>query len=303
MTVSRARLHDEGPELSGLVWGLWRAHVGQASERVAALAAMLRACVEHGITTFDLAPVYGAYTTEALFGEALRRSGLARGEIELISKCGIELVTPNRPANRVKHYDTTAAAIVRSVERTLDDLATDRLDLLLVHRPDPLMDADETADALDRLVADGKVRALGVSNFQPPAFALLQSRLARPLVTNQLRFSVTQHATLTDGTLEDAQLRRLRPMAWSPLGGGAIGDPKDPSRLGVALREIAAEIGAPGPATVALAWVLRHPARPVPVLGTGRPDRLPALIAATELALDRQQWFRLLEAASGRDVA
>jgi predicted oxidoreductase len=303
LTVSRQRLHPEGPELSRLVWGAWRSVQSPETDTPAKLARLIEACLELGITSSDHADVYGGYRAEAAFGTALREWRGDRSRLELVTKCDIALVNPARPAHRVKHYDTSAAHIRQSLETSLGLLGTDHVDLFLLHRPDPLLDADETAAALESLVRAGKTRHVGVSNHTPGKLDLLQSRLSFPLVTNQIELSVMQTAALFDGTLDQAQLHRAAPMAWSPLGGGSLVTRSTPAaqRIAPVLDKAAATLGAE-PTQVALAWVLAHPSRPVPVLGTSRIDRLRRLVAAERLKLDRQTWFELLEASLGHPV-
>jgi predicted oxidoreductase len=303
MTVTRQPLHQDGPELSRLVWGAWRSLASPETDTPAKLARLIDACLELGVTSFDHADIYGGYRGEAHFGAALREWKGDRAAIQLVTKCGIALVAPARPAHRVHHYDTSAAHIRHSLEASLRQLGTDHVDLLLLHRPDPLMDADEAAAALEALVRAGKTLHVGVSNHTPAQVDLLQSRLGVPLVTNQIELSVSHTAPLFDGTLDQAQLRRAAPMAWSPLGGGSLFARSTPQgeRVGQALDRAAAAVGAE-PAQVALAWLLRHPSRPVPVLGTSRIDRLRRLVAAERVQLDRQTWFEILEASVGHEV-
>ena len=303
MTVSRQRLHPDGPELSRLVWGAWRSVGTPETDTPTKLARLIEACLELGITTFDHADVYGGYRAEALFGAALREWKGLRSRIELVTKCGIALVGSERPAHRVKHYDSSGAHIRHSLEASLRLLGTDHVDLLLLHRPDPLMDADETAGALEQLVHAGKTRAVGVSNHTPAQIDLLQARLSIPLVTNQVELSLMQPAVLFDGMLDHAQLRRMAPMAWSPLGGGSLFARSTPQaqRVGPALDQVARELDVDA-GSVALAWLLRLPSRPIPVLGTSRIGRLRDLARADRLELDRQTWFELLEASAGHEV-
>jgi len=225
MTVSRIQLTDNGPEFSRLVAGVWR--LGEWGMDTRGLLNFIHGCLDLGITTFDNADIYGGYTCEGLFGAALAAEPGLRDRLELVTKCGIQLVTPNRPGNRVHHYDTSRDHIVAAAENSLLELNTDRLDLLLIHRPDPLLDADEVAEAFGALWAAGKVRHFGVSNFLPWQFDLLQSRLDFPLVTNQIELSVLYLDPLHDGTLDQAQRLRRPPMAWSPLAGGRLFDDHD----------------------------------------------------------------------------
>jgi predicted oxidoreductase len=306
MAVGRIRLHPQNDLcLSRLVWGAWRALDSAATRTPQDMAAVIKKCLALGITSFDHADIYGGYQVEALFGEAWRLVGLPRRDIELITKCDIMLQGPARPLHRVKHYDTGAAHILASVEASLQYFQTDYLDLLLLHRPDPLMQADETAKALEELVKTGKVRAIGVSNHLPATIDLLQSRLSFPLVTNQIEVSLLCLEAFFNGTLDHAQKLQMAPMVWSPLGGGGLFHPdkgEREARIHAALRQVSAEHDTPDTGTVALAWLLRHPSRLVPVLGTAAPQRLEQYARAEELAMTRQQWFQLYQAALGYEV-
>lgn len=267
------------------------------------IAGLVEHAVSLGITTFDHADIYGGYAVERAFGAGLRAWGGPRESIEVVTKCGIMLPVDARPGNRLKHYDTSAAHVVASVETSLRALGTEYVDLLLLHRPDPLLDADETAGALTGLVESGKVRAVGVSNFLPHQVDLLASRLDVPVATNQVELSVTATAALADGTLDHAQRHGYPPMAWSVLGGGGLftADDERSARIRAALRGVGEEAGLSEPAT-ALAWVLRHPSRPVAVLGSMNPGRIADLAAAAEVTMERQHWFEILEAAQGHPV-
>ncbi len=302
MTVSRIQLTDGGPEFSRLVAGVWR--LGEWGMDTRGLLNFIHGCLDLGITTFDNADIYGGYTCEGLFGAALAAEPGLRDRLELVTKCGIQLVTGNRPGNRVHHYDTGRDHIIAAAENSLSQLQTDRLDLLLIHRPDPLLDADEVAEAFGTLWAAGKVRHFGVSNFLPWQFDLLQSRLDFPLVTNQIELSALHLAPLHDGTLDQAQRLRVPPMVWSPLAGGRLFDAHDEraGRVRAALEGVGRELGGAAVDQVALAWLLRHPARLLPVLGSGRVERIHAAAMAEGLRLDRQQWFAVWEASAGREV-
>jgi predicted oxidoreductase len=305
MRDRRIDLTKDGLSLSRLVFGAWRLLDDAVRPDADAVARLIGTAVDLGLTSFDHADIYGNHEVEAAFGAGLARWKGKRDSIELISKCDIMLPSANRTENRLKHYDTSAAHIVASVERSLTNLRADYLDLLLLHRPDPLMDADETAAALAGLVQGGKVRAVGVSNFTPSQFDLLASRLPFALVTNQIEMSVLKAAALTDGSLDHAQRLGYAPMIWSPLGGGALftGKGEREVRVRAALGVLATEVGTGDLAAVAIAWLLRHPARLVPVLGTMKPERLTAMVKALDIALDRQQWFAILEASQGHPVA
>lgn len=285
--------------LSDIVAGAWRmADWGMnAQQRLG----WIEDCLSLGITSFDHADIYGDYQVQDLFGQALRLQPALREQLQLVGKCGIALVSPHRPAHAIKHYNTTAAHIRASVEHSLQALGTDRLDLLLIHRPDPLMDADEVARCFEDLRRAGKVLHLGVSNHTVHQFALLDSRVR--LETHQIELSALQPAALTDGTLDQAQQLRRRPMVWSPLAGGRLFSAQDDRSSAVrqALQAIADAQGT-SLATAACAWVLRHPSRPHLITGTGRREGLAQAVAALALRLDVQDWTRVWATALGRPV-
>ena len=262
-----------------------------------ALAEFLGRVADLGVAVLDTADIYGGGAVEPALGMAFRAAPGLRERFRIVGKCGIRLVSGGPPRVAVKHYDTSRAHVRAAVEGSLWAMGTDHLDLLLIHRPDPLMDADELAATLGELMAEGKARALGVSNFLPAQVDLLQARLAHPLAAHQLEASLWRPEPLLDGTLDHAQARGMRVMAWSPLGGG-----REPA---AALAEVLAEQGpALGltPAQMALAWLARHPAGLLPVVGTGRINRIREAAAAMACVLDRETWFGLLEAARGRSV-
>lgn len=216
--VQRITLAPQGPEFSRFVMGYWRLMDWNMSP--VQLADFIEEHLDLGITTVDHADIYGGYQCEAAFGEALKRAPALRERMEIVTKCGI--ATTAKPEHALGHYITNSAHIVKSAEQSLINLATDRIDLLLIHRPDPLMDADEVAEAFLTLHQSGKVRHFGVSNFTPAQFALLQSRLPFTLATNQVEISPVHQPLLLDGTLDQLQQLRIRPMAWSCLGGGRL---------------------------------------------------------------------------------
>lgn len=291
-----------------MVWGAFRIAGNPETSGIASIARTVDTCLDAGITTIDHADIYGGYRVEAMFGAMLATRPDLRNRIELVTKCGIALTGPARPEHRVKHYNSTAGHIRLSLENSLRNLKTDHVDLLLLHRPDPLLDAAEVAGVLEALVKEGKTRAVGVSNYTPSQVALLQAKLNIPLVANQIELSVSHTAPLTDGTLDDCQRLGISPMAWSPLGGGRLFDrEKGNPRLVDLLTALAAQYGVsgpgPGPGTVALAWLLRLPSKPLPIIGSTDPERVKALARAVEIEFDLQDWFEVLEVASGRPVA
>lgn len=302
MTVSRIKMAANGPEVSRIISGPMRLNRLETSidERLE----WIEKCIEMGITTFDHADVYGPYTSEALFGEALKAKPSLREQIEIVTKCDIMLVSPHRPHINIHHYDTSREHILASVDQSLKNFHTDYLDVLLIHRPDALMDADEVASAFASLESSGKVRHFGVSNFSTSQFALLQSRLDMPLVTNQLEFSVMHMDALYDGTLDQAQQLRFSPMAWSPMTRGQVfrDDAEQAKRLRHTLGEISHEIGANSIDQVMVAWILKHPSKMTVVMGTTKVDRLKSASEATALEMSREQWYRIWSASTGTSV-
>jgi predicted oxidoreductase len=299
MTVSRVRLRQTDLDLSRFIAGCWR--LAGWKKSTPELAQWIESCIDLGVTTFDLADIYGSGRCETLFGQAL--DAKTRQRIQIITKCGICLTNAAHAENRVKHYDASSAHIIRSVEQSLRVLLTDHVDLLLLHRPDPLLDADEVAEAFDRLHVSGKVRCFGVSNFTPPQLELLASAVRTPLVTNQIEIHVGHLAPLSDGSLDQLQRLGMPALAWSPLAGGAVSTSDDTrwQRIQRALDQTAARLSATRE-QVALAWLLKHPAGVLPILGTGKIERLQSQILAEKISLDRQDWFEILEASRGEPV-
>ena len=300
MPLPLTSLTADGPRLSPIVAGAWRMADWQwsAQERLR----WIEQCLGLGVSSFDHADIYGGYQVEALFGEALALAPGLRERIQLVGKCGIKLISDTRPAHRIKHYDTSAAHIVASAEASLRALRAERLDLLLIHRPDALMDADEVAGAFEALRAAGKVAHFGVSNFTPAQFELLASRTT--LVTNQIELHPLHREPLTDGTLDQLQRLRVRPMIWSPLAGGRLlgGGGEAERRVQAALARVGERHGTSA-ATIAFAWLLRLPSRPVPVAGSRRIDALREAVQALQIRLEAQDWTELWQAASGHEVA
>ncbi len=292
---------DLGPvNVSRIVYGMWR--LGDDPDTSPAhVQAKIEACLAQGITSMDQADIYGGYAAEAVLGGALRAAPALRDRIEIVTKCGIVAPVGRHAAARVKYYDTSAAHITASVEASLRDMATDRIDLLLIHRPDPLIDPEETGRALEALVAGGKVRAVGVSNFRPWDMALLQSAMTLPLVTNQIELSLVAHDAFVNGDIAHLMQNRLSPMAWSPLAGGQLlATAPEPLRR---LLDRLAEAAGCDWSAVAVAWLLHHPARILPVLGTNSLTRIASISQALAVPMDRQTWYELYSAALGREVA
>ena len=285
-----------GPTLSRIVAGAWRMDAWNFS--VAERVRWIEGCLDLGITTFDHADIYGGYRVEALFGEALAAAPQLRERMQIVTKCGIRMVSPARPEHRLGHYDTSAAHVERSVENSLAALRTDRLDVLLIHRPDALMDADALAECFGRLRTAGKVLHFGVSNFTPSQFALLSRRI--DLVTNQIEASPLHVAPFYDGTLDQAQDLGIAPMIWSALAGGRLFTGQDDAaqRVRGVLERIAGARGI-SVTTLVYAWLLRHPARLIPLTGSRRLDAMREAVAALDVEIDAQAWYEIWVAGNG----
>jgi len=279
-------------------WGLWGSKFHyNAYEQI------INDCIAIGVTSFDHADIYGNYTTEEEFGQVLKQNPSLRNQMQLITKCGIQMVSPNRPQHKIKSYDTSFEHIIESVENSLQNFSTDYIDCLLIHRPDQLFDADEVAKAFTQLKQQGKVLHFGVSNFRKWQVDLLNSRF--PVEVNQIECSLLQLNPFVDGTLDQCQQHHITPMAWSPLGGGnlfADTDDEQNKRI-LAVANFLAEKYASAPDIILLSWILTHPSGILPVLGTSRIERIKSAVAATQIKLEREEWFMLWRASTGKEVA
>ncbi|MBT8418947.1 MAG: aldo/keto reductase [Silicimonas sp.] len=290
-----------GVSLSRIVYGMWR--IGDDPDTSTAhVRAKIDACLAQGITTIDQADIYGGYTAEGILGKALKENKGLRDQLEIVTKCDIVAPAGRYADARVKHYDTSPEHIGRSIDNSLSDMGIEHIDLLLIHRPDPLMDHHATGRALDQAVASGRVRAVGVSNFRPWDWSLLQSAMDTPLATNQIEISLSAHKGMVNGDIAFLQERGIRPMAWSPLGGGALMDGSAVETLRGKMAEIAAS-NEVDEAAVAVAWLLAHPSGILPVMGTNTISRIETLSDALKVEMDRETWFDLYSAALGREVA
>ena len=287
-------------ELSQVVMGCMR--IADAGITEKELLALVEACLDMGVTSIDHAPVYGGYTCEKIFGDAvLRKRPELREKMQLITKAGI--VCPGHEGNRTIYYNSTKAEILKEMDQSLEKLGTDHVDLLLIHRPDPLADPAETADALETVVKEGKALHVGVSNFMPSQTAMLQSCLSIPLVTNQVELSVKNTENFFNGVVDDAFTRRIPLMVWSPLCGGEVVFSQEEkfARLRSVLTEIAEEHGA-SMDEVMYAWLFRHPVRIAALTGTMNVNRIRAAADAADLELSYDEWYRILEASRGFSV-
>ena len=297
--MQRIRLSDS-LELSRIVYGMWR--IGDDPDTSPGhIQAKIETCLEQGITSIDQADIYGGYQAEELLGNAFRAAPGLRDQLEIVTKCDIVAPVGRHADARVKHYDTGAEHIYTSVDMSLKLMGLDHIDLLLIHSPDPMMDATVTGAALDGLIASGKVRNVGVSNFKLHDWSLLQSAMQTPLVTNQIEISLLAHQGFTNGDVAYLQERARPIMAWSPLGGGALVAGAAESGLVKCLEKVAKANGVDR-AAVAVAWLLAHPARILPVMGTNTLSRIARFSDAFKVEMDRQTWFELYTAALGQEV-
>jgi len=299
--MKRIHLHPYGPEFSLLSAGFWR--LNEWDMHTSDLIDFIEHCLELGITTFDHADIYGDYGNEALFGKAIKERPDLRDKMELVTKCGICLTSSSRPEHTVQHYNTTAAHIRASVEQSLRNLETEVIDLILIHRPDPLMNAAEMAGIFSALLDEGKIRYVGVSNFTPSQFEMFQSKLDVPLVTNQVECSLLHLNPIYDGTFDQAQQFGCSPMIWSPFAGGRFfsENSERANRVRHSCNEMAIKYGV-SIDQIALAWLLMLPCYPQLVTGTGKKERISGAAAALELNMERQDWYKLLEASNGKPV-
>lgn len=274
-------------------WGVWDKNLTTSE-----MANLIHVCLENKITTFDHADIYGGYTTEASFGKALTESKISRDKIQLVSKCGIQHISENRK-NKIKHYDYSKDYIVWSVENSLKNLHSDYLDVLLLHRPSPLMNAEEIAEAVEKLKADGKILDFGLSNFTPSQTDLIRSKTE--VSYNQVQFSATDFEAMLNGSLDHMQVNNIRPMAWNPLGTVFRENTDQTKRLKTLLADLVSKYHV-GSDTILLAWILQHPAKIIPIAGTVNVARLQQLFKATEFKLEQEEWFAIWTESMGNKV-
>ncbi|HKK40167.1 MAG TPA: aldo/keto reductase [Cryomorphaceae bacterium] len=275
-------------------WGQWGKELSTKEQ-----TDLIQFCLENGHDTFDHADIYGDYTTEEAFGNALRESRVRREEIRLISKCGIQHDGDTRP-NRVKHYNYSKDYIIWSAEQSLNNLGTDYLDTFLLHRPSPLMHPDEIAEAITHLQKSGKIKEFGVSNFTPSQIGLLSDKVK--VSANQVEFSLTQPSAMEDGTFDFLLQNGIRAMSWSPLGGVFKKQNEQTQRVKKVLNSLTHKYQTTEDVLL-LAWILKHPVKVSPVIGTTNRDRIKNSSRALELDMELEDWFILLEASRGHKVA
>jgi len=291
--MEQKKIHPQGPHLPNVVAGVWKWHTVPYET----LERLVFTSIDAGIATFDHADIYGNYTCEEVFGNVIRKNQHLKQKIQIVTKCGIKLLSDKKD-HRIKHYDTSKAHILNSVDTSLKNIGVESIDVLLIHRPNPLLNPEEVADAFESLRSQGKVKYFGVSNFTANQFEMLQQFLSFPLVTNQIEISLFRNEFMFDGQLDTLIKHRVSPMAWSPLGGGKHFETEAMQKV----TELAAQRQSTA-AQLLLAWLLKHPAGIVPILGTTKPERIVEAAQAIEIDLDTQTWFEMLKWVRGKDVA
>ena len=300
--MKRSKLTAQGPEFSRMVYGTWRLLDTQPTAQE--INKRLHVCLDLGITTIDTAEIYGRYAVEERLGAALALSPGLRDKLEIVTKAGIYVPCPQHPERRTAHYDATGPRLSQSLEKSLRLLGTDHVELFLVHRPDWLTRADDTAAGLNQLLRSGKIRSAGVSNYSASQFDLLNAQMEQPLVTNQIEFHLLNPEPINDGTLHQCEKLGVLPMAWSPLAGGRLFDPSHPAaaRLAAAATSLSARYHGATLEQLAYAWIMAHPSGPLPVIGTNKLERIQSAAKADCIVLEREDWYALWEAAQGRKI-
>jgi predicted oxidoreductase len=276
-----------------MTWGIWGKNLDKNQ-----MIELMNSCLETGITTFDHADIYGGYTTEAAFGNAFGESQIKREDIQLISKCGIQLPSENR-STKIHHYNYSKSHIIWSAEQSLKNLKTDYLDLFLVHRPSPLMRVDEITEAIEKLKKEGKILDVGVSNFTPSQTDLIETKMK--INYNQIQFSITHFEPMLDGSLDHMLIHNIKPMCWSPMGSVF----KKADDKSIRIKKLADQLSLKYNVEIdvlLLAWILKHPSGILPVFGTANKSRITNLMKATTIEIELEDWFALWTASAGNSI-
>ncbi|MDP4281297.1 MAG: aldo/keto reductase [Bacteroidota bacterium] len=300
--VSKIIIADDGFSLSRIVHGQMRMNSWNLSYHD--ILQLFEKEIEMGVTSFDHADIYGNYSCESMLGEVLKLKKNLRNRIEIITKCGICLVSDKFPDRKIKHYDYSYKHIVQSAETSLKNFHTDRIDLFLLHRPAPFFDPEEVAKAFSDLKRDGKVLHFGVSNFTPGQFEMLNTYVEEKLVTNQVEISPYCLEHFENGNVDFFLKNKIKPMAWSPMSGGKILNPHDEKGLRIlhALNEVAEELKVNPVDKVIYAWLLYHPATIIPVVGSGKIDRIKYAVEALDINMNLEQWYKIFIAVRGKEL-
>ncbi|MDX1958749.1 MAG: aldo/keto reductase [Leptospiraceae bacterium] len=299
--ISKIKLHKEGPEFSRLVYGAWRLNEDKEGTSTSRILKKVEACLEIGISTFDHADIYGDYSCEELFGKALKANPSLYSRLEIVSKCDIMLISSKHKSTFVKHYDSSKEHIIKSVENSLKNLGVEKLDLLLLHRPDPILNPEEVSLAFQALKKSGKVLHFGVSNFTASQVSMLSSYLEFPIVTNQIEIHLNRLDSFHDGTLDQCLEKRFSPMAWSPFAGGKLLSNQIKPELEKVLNQYSEKKSCTREELL-LSWLCFTPHKILPIIGTNQIERIHACKNFESVKLDRQEWFDIYSSALGKEV-
>ncbi len=299
----KVEISKNGPVFSRIVagcmnWGTWGANLA-----VNQVQKLIEDCMAINVTTFDHADIYGHYTTEELFGNAIKGKSSLRDEMQLVTKCGIKLESSNRPKNQIKSYNTSADYMTKSVEQSLNNLQTDYIDLLLIHRPSPLLNPEEIAEVISKLKDQGKVLHFGVSNFTTTQFDMLHSFI--PLQTNQVEISPLHLEPFVDGTLDQCIKKSVKPMGYSTLAGGRF-FAKEPEERVASINVVVDQLAKQYEATadqILTSWIIKHPSGILPIIGSTKIDRIYSAIQSLKIEITDEEWFMIWEASTGEEVA
>ena len=300
--ITRNKLSSNSPEFSSMAYGTWRMLDDGSS--IQDINARLNRCVELGITTIDTAEIYGLYEVEEALGKALALSPGLRDRIEIVTKAGIYVPNARHLDRKVGFYSASGARLIKSLEKSLRLVGTDRIDLFLVHRPDWLASIDDTAGGLNQLLGDGRIRSAGVSNYSAAQFSALNSRMEKPLATNQLEFHLLHMDPIYDGTFDQCQELGVQPMAWGPMAGGRLFDKTNEAaaRLAQTAADLSSKYNDATLEQFAYAWIMAHPSRPLPVIGTNKIERIESAVRSTDIQLKQEDWYAFWVAANGYDI-
>ena len=284
------------PIVGCMRWGVWGENFTTSQYEQ-----IINQCLEIGLDIFDHADIYGQYTTEADFGLAIKGNTSLRSQIKIITKCGINMLTPNRPHHAIKSYDTSAGHIIKSVEQSLQNFHTDYIDTLLIHRPDILIDVAEVAATITALKKAGKIKSFGVSNFTTSQVALLHKNI--PVEHHQVEISVTNLNAFDNGVLDQCQLEKIEAQSWSPMGNGLFTENTEQHTRILAEAASLSKVYACSVNQILLAFLFAHPSQIVPVIGTTKFERISEAKKAMEIELKREDFYKLWTASTGKEVA
>jgi predicted oxidoreductase len=284
------------PIVGCMRWGVWGENFTTPQYEQ-----IIHQCVAIGLNVFDHADIYGHYTTEADFGHALKGNSSLRNQIKIITKCGINMLTPNKPGHTIKSYDTSASHITKSVEQSLQNFHTDYIDTLLIHRPDILMHVEEIAATITTLKNAGKIKSFGVSNFTTSQVALLHKYIR--VEHHQVEISVTNLNAFDNGVLDQCQLENIEAQSWSPMGNGIFSTNSEQHTRILAEATSLSKVYDCSVNQILLAFLFTHPSQIVPVIGTTKIERIQDAAKAIEIKLTREDFYKLWTASTGKEVA